>query len=106
MNNLPLVVTTEWLAERLNDPDLRLLDASTFLKHPEKHGYYDVWSGKEAYDKGHIPGAVFADLHKELSDADSEFAFTLPSRESFVNKISKLGVGEVHMSWYMIRVLL
>ena len=94
MNNLPLVVTTEWLAERLNDPDLRLLDASTFLKHPEKHGYYDVWSGKEAYDKGHIPGAVFADLHKELSDADSEFAFTLPSRESFVNKISKLGVGE------------
>ncbi len=92
MGNVPLIVTTDWLAERLNDPNLRLLDATTFLKNPEKDGYYDVWSGKEAYEKGHIPGAVFADLHKELSDPDAEYAFTLPSRERFVEKISELGV--------------
>jgi len=28
--------------------------------------------------KGYIPGAVLADLHKELSEPDSEFAFTVP----------------------------
>lgn len=94
MCEVPLIVTTEWLEERLNDSKLRLLDATTFLKHPEKNGYYDVWSGKEAYEKGHIPGAVFADLYNELSDPDSEFAFTLPSRERFIENISKLGVGE------------
>ncbi|KZE38941.1 thiosulfate sulfurtransferase [Bhargavaea cecembensis] len=94
MVNVPKFVTTEWLAERLDDPNLRLLDATTFLKHPEEGGYYDVWSGEEAYKKGHIPGAVFADLHKELSDPDSELPFTHPSRERFVEKISELGVGE------------
>lgn len=94
MSNIPLIVTTDWLAERLNDPNLRLLDATTFLKLPEGDGYYDVWSGREAYEKGHIPGAVYADLHKELSDQNSEFAFTLPNRETFVKKVSELGVGE------------
>ncbi|MEH7342403.1 sulfurtransferase [Bacillus sp. JJ1532] len=94
MSKVPLLVTTEWLAERLNDPNLRLLDATTFLKHPEKDGYYDVWSGKEAYEKGHIPGAVFADLYNEFSDPNSEFTFTAPSRERFVQKISELGVEE------------
>jgi thiosulfate/3-mercaptopyruvate sulfurtransferase len=94
MRDVPLFVTTDWLEERLNDPNLRLLDATTFLKQPEVDGYYDVWSGKEAYEKGHIPGAVFADLHKELSDPDAEYAFTLPSRERFVEKITELGVGD------------
>ena len=94
MSNVPLLVTTDWLEERLDDPNLRLLDATTFLKHPEGDGYYDVWSGKEAYEKGHIPGAVFADLLLELSDPDSEYAFTVPTRERFVEKISDLGVGD------------
>ena len=75
MSKVPLLVTTEWLEERLDDPNLRLLDATTFLKHPEKDGYYDVWSGKEAYEKGHLPGAVFADLHHELSDPDAKHNF-------------------------------
>ncbi|WP_156291839.1 sulfurtransferase [Oceanobacillus salinisoli] len=91
---VPLLVDTEWLAERLEDPHLRLLDATTFLKIPEEGGYYDVWSGKEAYEKGHIPGAVFADLLEDFSDPDSDYTFTLPAREEFVRKISELGVGE------------
>ncbi|WP_249870418.1 sulfurtransferase [Oceanobacillus saliphilus] len=94
MSNVPLIVSTEWLAERMDDPKLRLLDATTFLKQPPEGGYYDVWSGKEAYEKGHIPGAVYADLLGELSDPDSEYKFTVPSRERFINKISELGVGD------------
>ncbi|RDW18882.1 sulfurtransferase [Oceanobacillus chungangensis] len=94
MSNVPLIVTTEWLAKRLDDPKLRLLDATTFLKQPENGGYYDVWSGKEAYEKGHIPGAVYADLLEELSDPDAPYKFTVPPRELFVNKISDLGVGD------------
>lgn len=92
MSNVPLFVTTDWLAERMDDPKMRILDATTFLK-PTK-GYYDVWSGKEAYVKGHIPGAIFADLYEELSDPTSEFSFTVPPREQFVAKMSELGVGD------------
>lgn len=94
MSKVPLIVNTEWLAERLEDPNLRLLDATTFLKQPAEGGYYDVWSGKEAYEKGHIPGAVYADLLEEFSDPVSEYKFTVPSRDRFVEKISELGVGD------------
>src|SRR5690625_4022920 len=94
MEKVPMFISTEWLEQHLDDPNLRLLDATTFLKNPVGDGYYDVWSGREAYEKGHIPGAVFADLHGELSDQKSDFAFTHPSREQFVEKISELGVGE------------
>ncbi|SDI41403.1 sulfurtransferase [Natribacillus halophilus] len=94
MSNVPLIVSTEWLAERLDDPKLRLIDATTFLKPPEGGRYYNVWSGQEAYDEGHIPGAVYADLLNNLSDPDSEFTFTVPSRERFTKKMSELGVGD------------
>jgi len=91
---VPLLVSTDWLAERLNDPNLRLLDATTFLERPEDGGYYHVYSGREAYNKGHIPGAVYADLYNELSDPDAAYTFTVPSRERFVNKMEELGVGD------------
>ncbi|WP_085993016.1 sulfurtransferase [Oceanobacillus senegalensis] len=94
MSTVPYIVTTDWLAKRLNDSNLRLLDATTFLEHNGGDGYYNLWSGKEAYEKEHIPGAVFADLYEELSEPESEFAFTHPSRERFVEKISELGVSE------------
>lgn len=93
MRNIPIIVTTEWLAERLDDPNLRLLDATTFLQHTDD-GPNKVWSGREAYEKEHIPGAVFADLLKEFSDPDAKYAFTVPSREKFVSKITELGVGD------------
>ncbi|WP_339237187.1 sulfurtransferase [Oceanobacillus sp. FSL W7-1281] len=93
MSHVPFIVTTDWLEERLDDSKLRLVDATTFLKLPAS-GYYDIWSGKEAYQKGHIPGAVFADLLEDLSDANAEYAFTLPPREEFIKKITELGVGD------------
>ncbi|PWA09730.1 hypothetical protein DCC39_12240 [Pueribacillus theae] len=71
MRNIPMIVTTEWLAERLDDPNLSLLDVTTFLQHTDD-GPNKVWSGREAYEKEHILGAVFADLLKEYSDPDDD----------------------------------
>jgi thiosulfate/3-mercaptopyruvate sulfurtransferase len=93
MSHLPLIVDTNWLAERLEDPELRLLDATTFLNFPPEGGY-KVWSGRETYEEGHIPGAVYADVHKELSDPNGKYHFTLPSHADFAEKISELGVGD------------
>lgn len=93
MSNVPIIVTADWLAERLEDSELRLIDATTFLDH-NTTGYYDVWSGEEAYDKEHIPGAVFADLLKDFSNQKSDYSFTVPSREQFVENAEKLGIGD------------
>ena len=67
MSKVPLIVTTEWLENRLQDPKLRLLDATTFLKLPTGDGYYDVWSGKEVYENEQILGVVFMVLLEGLS---------------------------------------
>ncbi|RKQ28165.1 sulfurtransferase [Oceanobacillus halophilus] len=93
MNKVPLIVTTDWLQEKLEDPNLRLLDATTYLKNTD-NGAPELWSGKETYEEGHIPGAVFADLLNDLSDPDGAFRFTIPSRERFVKKMEEIGVGE------------
>ncbi len=95
MSKHPLIVTTEWLAERLGDPHLRILDATTFLKIPDKEGEeVGMWSGRDSYNQGHIPGAVFADLMNELSDPNAPLPMTVPPREQFVKKMEELGVGD------------
>lgn len=87
-------VSTEWLNEHLEDENLRIIDATTFLQIPEAGGYYDVWSGKEEYDKEHIPGAVFADLKNDFSDADASYNFAVIPHDEFVEKIKELGIDD------------
>lgn len=95
MSKHPLIVNTEWLAERLEDPNLRIVDATTFLKIPDKEGEdVGMWSGKDSYNEGHIPGAVYADLMNDLSDPSAPLPMTVPPREQFVNKVEELGVGD------------
>lgn len=94
MNDIPLIVSTDWLAERLGDSKLRIVDATVFMKFPEGGGPPNVESGKVSYEQSHIPGAVYADLVGELSDKDSELPFTVPSRDAFVNKLTELGIGD------------
>jgi thiosulfate/3-mercaptopyruvate sulfurtransferase len=53
------LMSTEQLHSRINDSDLRILDCRFVLSQPEV--------GREAYLQGHIPGAVFADLDKDLA---------------------------------------
>lgn len=87
------LVETEWLAAHLGDPDLRVLDCTVFL-HPKPGGDMRAESGRDAYDKGHIPGAAFADLIGDLSDPSSPLRFTLPPAERFAAAMSRCGVGE------------
>ena len=87
--NIPLIVQTEWLAERLHDPKLRLIDATTYIPKPGAS-----LSGRKTYEEGHIEGAVFADLLHELSDQDSPHPFTVPSHAHFAEKVSELGIGD------------
>lgn len=91
---VPHFVSTEWLNEHLNDENLRVIESTTFLKIPDDGGYYDTWSGREAYDKEHIPGAVYADLKNDFSDQNANYNFAVISHDEFVDKISELGVDD------------
>jgi thiosulfate/3-mercaptopyruvate sulfurtransferase len=84
----------EALAAVLDDPALRLFDATVNLIRPGEGGPYTVQSGRAEYEREHIPGAGFADLAGPLSDPDSPFAFTLPSAERFAVAAGRLGIGD------------
>ena len=90
-NPAPLV-ETEWLAEHLGDPDLRIYDATVQLL-PDPPRTYQIVSGREDYEKGHIPSAGFLDLAGELSDASSELPFTMAPPSQIEQVLSRAGIG-------------
>lgn len=80
------LVSTDWVADHLNSPDTRIVDASWFLPGDERNG-------RECYDACHLPGAVFFDID-EIADADSDLPHMLPSPEKFSSRVRKLGLGD------------
>ncbi|WP_167001075.1 sulfurtransferase [Mumia sp. ZJ430] len=92
MPDVPALVDVAWLADRL-DSDVRVVDVTTFLTQPEGDGYYDVESGREAYEKGHVPGAVFADLLADFADTDAATTFTALDSDTFAQRLGALGIG-------------
>ena len=74
------LVDTNWLADHLRDPALRVFDCTTYLRYETGTGRpYRVESGRSDYNKGHIPGSAFLDLQGELSDGSSPLNFTMPA---------------------------
>ena len=80
------LVSTEWLAQRLEAPDLRIVDGSWYLPSQGKNG-------RTEYDTRHVPGAVFFDID-EIADTDSDLPHMLPSPEKFSARVRKLGLGD------------
>jgi thiosulfate/3-mercaptopyruvate sulfurtransferase len=79
-------VTTEWLAARLADPTIVILDGSWFLPTANRRPY-------EEYLAGHIPGAVYFDMD-EIADKSTGLPHILPSAEVFAREVGALGIGD------------
>lgn len=82
------LVSTDWLAAHLKDPDLRIFDASWYLPDDNRNGYAE-------YQAAHIPGARFFDID-EISDLRSNLPHTAPPPEKFVSRMRAMGVGDGH----------
>lgn len=82
------LVSTDWLAAHLRDPDLRVLDASWFLPGSGR-------DAKAEYNAAHIPGARFFDID-EIADLRSSLPHMAPPPEKFVSRMRAMGVGDGH----------
>jgi thiosulfate/3-mercaptopyruvate sulfurtransferase len=87
------LVTTEWLGQHLDDPDLVVLDCTVTTRFDEGGGFHNE-SGRANYDAGHIPYAGFADLKGELCDTNNVLEFAVPTPEQFCAALGALGVGD------------
>lgn len=81
----PYLVSSDWLLERLDDPDVSIVDASWFLPNAERNG-------AEEYDRAHIPGAVFFDIDA-IVDPGSDLPHTLAPPDVFAREVGKLGIS-------------
>lgn len=85
MANDPMV-STEWLAEHLNAPGIRVVDATWFMPG-------DARDAKALYAESRIPGAVFFDID-DIADTESPLPHMLPSPEKFAARMRQLGIGD------------
>ncbi len=88
MDDPKTLVSTEWLAKHIKDPDLRILDASWYMPAENR-------DPKAEYDAAHIPGARFFDID-EIADLRSDLPHMVPTVEKFMSRLRALGVGDGH----------
>jgi len=84
------LVETEWLAQHLDD--VVVLDCTTHLI-PDPKITYVVKPAREDFELGHIPGAQFCDVSRDVSDTTQTLNFMRPTPEDFAAAMRRFGIG-------------
>nr|WP_321444647.1 3-mercaptopyruvate sulfurtransferase [uncultured Cohaesibacter sp.] len=79
------LVSTVWLAENLNSPDLVVVDASWFLPIEDRDPIAE-------YAVEHIPGAVYFDMDA-IADVSVDLPHMLPTPDFFAASVEELGIS-------------
>lgn len=105
------LVSTEWLASRINAPDVRVADASWYLPQANR-------DPRAEYAAAHIPRAIFFDID-DLSDENNPLPHMLAPATKFASRMRKLGLGDGNLvvvydsagvysaarAWWMLRAM-
>lgn len=90
------LVSASWLADHLTDPQVAIADCRFSLMEPAL--------GQQQYAEGHIPGAVYFDLNRDLSRPVQKHGgrHPLPDTQSFAQTLSHAGItsGETFVVAY------
>ncbi|CAI9088007.1 OLC1v1022234C1 [Oldenlandia corymbosa var. corymbosa] len=78
------VVSVDWLHTNLEEPDLKVLDASWYMPDEQRNPLQE-------YQVAHIPGALFFDVDG-ISDRSTNLPHMLPSEGAFAAAVSALGI--------------
>ena len=82
------IVSTDWLEQHLEAPDIRIIDSSWYFPQEKRNA-------EQEFLECHIPGASFFDIDK-IKDNDSDLPHMLPPSAMFNSTVRKLGIGDGH----------
>ncbi len=87
-----VLVTTEWLAAHLGDPDLVVVDIRGKVMPPGSKPRY--LPKHDDYVASHVPGAVFVDWTRDIVDPDDPVPVQVAPPAAFAAKMGELGIGD------------
>ena len=97
MQNFDPLVTTDWLARHLDDPGVRVVDVRGYVKKTdlgEGRQRAEYLGAREEYDEVHLPGAVYVDWTRDITDPDDPVSVQVAPPERFARLMSTLGIGD------------
>ena len=92
----PLASTT-WLAEHLDDPDLRVVDIRGYVKKKDLGNgrqQAEYLGARDEYQTAHVPGAVYVDWTSDIVDPENPVPAQLAPPERFAALMGSLGIGD------------
>ena len=99
MERSSFLVETSWLAEHLQNPDLRVVDMRGYVRTVENDRIQEArYEGaRDEYDQSHISGAVYLDWTKDIVHLDDEIKVQIASAQQFAQVMSSIGIGDQHL---------
>lgn len=91
------LVSAEWLAAHLGHPELRIVDIRGEVRsvaQPDGSRKSEYSAARDAYDAAHVPGAVFVDWTRDITDPDDPIPAQLAPPERFAAFVGGLGIGD------------
>jgi len=98
------LVDTGWLQGRLEDPGLRVVDIRGYVKKTDLgdgRQRAEYLPAREEYDEAHVPGAVFVDWTRDITDPEDPVPAQISPPARFADLMGSLGIGdETHVVVY------
>jgi thiosulfate/3-mercaptopyruvate sulfurtransferase len=97
MESFDPLVTTDWLAEHLNDPEVRIVDIRGYVRKSdlgEGRQRADYLAARDEYNEAHLPGAVYVDWTRDITDPDDPVSVQIAPPERFAGLMGSLGIGD------------
>ncbi len=97
MENHDPLVGTDWLGEHLNDPNLRIVDIRGYVKKTDLGNgrqRAEYLAARDEYDEAHIPGAVYVDWTRDITDPEDAVPAQIASPDRFAALMDSLGIGD------------
>jgi thiosulfate/3-mercaptopyruvate sulfurtransferase len=94
-----LLVETGWLAEHLDDPELRIVDMRGYVRTVERDGQQDATyvGAPEEYAAGHIPNAIYLDWTQDIVDPNDPIPAQVAPPERLATELGRRGIGDEHV---------